>query len=140
VAINQSHTVRERLLARLALFFGMVALLLAGVGLYGVLDYSVLQRRKEIGIRMALGAQAGDVARRVTVEVFSMVLAGALAGLALGMASARYIEALLFQVKPTDPAMLALPSLAILAAALLAALPPVIHAVQTDPLTVLRSE
>ncbi len=139
-AINQSHTVRERLLARLALFFGMVALLLAGVGLYGVLDYSVLQRRKEIGIRMALGAQAGDLARRVTVEVFSMVLAGALAGLALGMASARYIEALLFQVKPTDPAMLALPSLAILAAALLAALPPVIHAVQTDPLTVLRSE
>jgi predicted permease len=138
--INESHTVRERLLARLALFFGVVALLLAGVGLYGVLDYSVLQRRKEIGIRMALGAQAGDVARRVTVEVFSMVLAGALAGLALGMASARYIEALLYQVKPTDPAMLALPSLAILAAALLAALPPVIHAVQTDPLTVLRSE
>jgi len=138
--INESHTVRERLLARLALFFGMVALLLAGVGLYGVLDYSVLQRRKEIGIRMALGAQAGDVARRVTVEVFSMVLAGALAGLALGLASVRYVEALLYQVKPSDPAMLALPSLAILAAALLAALPPVIRAVQTDPLTVLRSE
>ena len=138
--INQSHTVRERLLARLAFFFGVVALLLAGIGLYGVLDYSVLQRRREIGIRMALGAQAGDIAGRVTVAVFSMVLAGALAGLALGMASARYIEALLFQVKPTDPAMLALPSLAILAAALLAALPPVIHAVQTDPLTVLRSE
>ena len=138
--INESHTVRERLLARLALFFGMVALLLAGVGLYGVLDYSVLQRRKEIGIRMALGAQAGDVARRVTVEVFSMVLAGALAGLALGLASVRYVEALLYQVKPSDPAMLALPSLAILAAALLAALPPVIRAVQTDPLMVLRSE
>jgi putative ABC transport system permease protein len=138
--INESHTLRECLLARLALFFGLVALLLAGVGLYGVLDYSVLQRRREIGIRMALGAQAGDVARRVTVEVFSMVLAGALAGLALGMAAVRYIESLLYQVKATDPAMLALPALAIFAAALLAALPPVIHAVQTDPLTVLRSE
>jgi len=100
----------------------------------------VLQRRKEIGIRMALGARAGDVAGRVTVKVFSMVLAGALAGLALGMAAERYVESLLYQVKATDPAMLAVPSLAILAAALLAALPPVIHAVQTDPLTVLRSE
>jgi predicted lysophospholipase L1 biosynthesis ABC-type transport system permease subunit len=95
--------------------------LLAGVGLYGVLDYSVLQRRREIGIRMAIGAQAGDIARLVTVEVFSMVLAGALAGLALGMASVRYIESLLYQVKATDLGLLALPSLAILAAALLAA-------------------
>jgi predicted permease len=138
--INQSHTVRERLLARLALFFGMVALLLAGVGLYGVLDYSVLQRRREIGIRMALGAQAGDIARRVTVDVFSMVLGGALAGLAFGFASVRYIETLLYQVKPTDPRMLALPALTILAAALLAALPPVIHAVRVDPATTLRAE
>ena len=136
--INQSHTVRERLLAMLALFFAVVALLLAGVGLYGVLDYSVLQRRREIGIRMAIGAQAGDIARRVTVDVFSMVLGGALAGLALGMASVRYIETLLYQVKPTDPAMLALPSLTILAAALLAALPPVIRAVRIDPATTLR--
>ena len=93
----------------LALFFAVVALLLAGIGLYGVLDYSVLQRRREIGIRMAIGAQAGDIARRVTVDVFSMVLLGALAGLALGMASVRYIESLLYQVKATDLAMLALP-------------------------------
>ena len=138
--INQSHTVRERLLARLALFFGVVALVLAGVGLYGVLDYSVLQRRREISIRMALGAQAGDIARRVTVAVFSMVLAGALAGLALGFAAARYIQTLLYQVKPTDPRMLALPALTILAAALLAALPPVIRAVRIDPATTLRAE
>jgi predicted lysophospholipase L1 biosynthesis ABC-type transport system permease subunit len=138
--INQSHTVRERLLARLAVFFGVVALVLAGVGLYGVLDYSVVQRRKEIGIRMALGAQAGDVARRVTLEVFSMVLAGALAGLALGFAAARYIEALLYQVKATDPRMLALPALTMIAAVLLAALPPVIHAVRIDPAETLRLE
>lgn len=138
--IDQSHTVRERLLARLALFFGVVALLLAGVGLYGVLDYSVLQRRREIAIRMALGAQAGDIAWRVTADVFAMVLSGALAGLALGFASVRYIETLLYQVKPTDPRMLALPALTILAAALLAALPAVIRAVRIDPAEMLRAE
>ena len=84
-----AQTVRERLLAMLAMFFAVVALLLASIGLYGVLDYSVLQRRREIGIRMAIGAPAADIARRVSAEVFSMVLLGALAGLALGMASAR---------------------------------------------------
>ena len=138
--INQSQTVRERLLAMLALFFAVVALLLAGIGLYGVLDYSVLQRRREIGIRMAIGAPAGNIARLVTVEIFAMVLIGALAGVALGMASARYIEALLYQVKPTDLGMLALPSLTILAAALLAALPAVFHAVRIDPAATLRAE
>ena len=138
--LNRQHTVRERLLAMLALFFAMVALLLAGVGLYGVLDYSVLQRRREIGIRMALGAQAGDIVRRVTEEVFSMVAVGALAGLALGLASMRYIETLLYQVKGGDPGLMALPALAILAAALLAAMPAVIHAVRIDPVAMLRAE
>ncbi len=136
----RAQTIRERLLAMLALFFAAVALLLAGIGLYGVLDYSVLQRRREIGIRMALGAEAGDIARRVTVDIFSMVLAGALAGLALGMASARSIEMLFYQVKATDPGVLAIPALTLLVAALLAALPAVIHAVRIDPVTMLRSE
>ena len=136
----RAQTLRERLLAVLGLFFAGVALLLAGVGLYGVLDYSVLQRRREIGIRMAIGAQAGSIARLVTVEVFGMVLAGALAGVGLGMASVRYIEAILYQVKPADPAMLALPALTILAAALLAAVPAVFHAVRIDPVAMLRSE
>jgi predicted permease len=139
-SIDQSHTVRERLLARLAFFFGVVALLLAGVGLYGVLDYSVLQRRKEIGIRLALGAQAGNVVQGVTVDVFSMVVTGAIAGLVLGFAAARYIQTLLYQVKPTDPRMLALPALTIIAAALLAALPPVIRAVRINPAETLRAE
>jgi predicted permease len=138
--INESHTVRERLLARLALFFAAVALLLAAVGLYGVLNYSVLQRQREIAIRMALGAPAANIARRVTTEVFAMVLGGALGGLALGMAAVRYIESLFYQVKPTDPAMLAIPSLIILGAAVLAALPATIRAVTLDPVTVLRSE
>jgi predicted permease len=140
VEVNQSLTVRERLLATLAMFFAAAALLLAGVGLYGVLDYSVLQRRREIGIRLAIGAQPRDIARRVTAEIFSMVVIGAAAGLALGMASARYLETLLYQVKPTDAGMLALPSATILAAALLAALPAVIRALRIDPVTMLRSE
>jgi len=139
-ALVEQHTVRERLLAMLGVFFAGIALLLAGVGLYGVLDYSVLLRRKEIGIRMAIGAQAGGIARLVAVDVLSMVAAGALGGVALGLASARYIESLFFQVKATDPAMLAIPSVAIVAAALLAALPAVIHAVRIDPVTMLRSE
>ena len=77
-ALNESHTIRERLLAMLALFFSLVALLLAAVGLYGVLDYSVLQRRREIGIRVAVGAKAVDIVRHVTADVFGMVLVGVL--------------------------------------------------------------
>ncbi len=138
--INQSHTVRERLLATLALFFAIVALSLAGVGLYGVLHYSVLQRRREIGIRIAVGAQAGGIARLVTTDVFSMVLLGAAAGVGLGLVSVRLIESLFYQVKATDLQMLALPSLTILAGALLAALPAVIRAVRIDPVTMLRAE
>ena len=130
----------DLLLAMLALFFAIVALLLAGVGLYGVLDYSVVQRRREIGIRLAIGAQPGDIARRVTTEVFGMVVVGATAGLALGLASTRYLEDLLYQVKATDFGILALPSMTILAAALLAALPAVIRAVRIDPVTMLRAE
>ena len=138
--IDQVHTVRERLLAVLALFFALVALLLAGIGLYGVLDYSVLQRRREIGIRMAIGARSGAIARLVTLPVFSMVLLGALAGLALGMASARYIESLFYEVKATDLDALALPSLTILIAAIVAALPAVIRAVRIDPAKMLRMD
>jgi predicted permease len=140
VEINRAQTVRERLLAVLGIFFAGVALLLAGVGLYGVLDYSVLQRRREIGIRMAIGARSGEIARRVTGDVFSMVLLGAACGLGLGMVSARYLAALFYEVKPTDAGVLAVPSLAILAAALIAALPAVIHAVRIDLVQALRAE
>jgi ABC-type antimicrobial peptide transport system permease subunit len=140
VELIEAQTLRERLLAMLALFFAMVALLLAGIGLYGVLNYSVVQRRREIGIRLAIGAPSGVIARLVTLDIFAMVVAGAVAGLALGMATVRYIETLFYQVKATDVRMLALPALAILGAALLASLPPVIQAVRIDPVKTLRSE
>lgn len=140
LGINQSHTVRERLLATLALFFAIVALMLAGIGLYGVMHYSVVQRRREIGIRIAVGAQAGGIARLVTLDVFRMVVMGAVAGLALGMASVKHIEALFYQVKATNLQILALPAIAIVAGALLAALRPVIQAVRIDPASMLRAE
>jgi ABC-type antimicrobial peptide transport system permease subunit len=138
--IDQAQTIRERLLATLAFFFGAVALLLAGVGLYGVLNYSLLQREREFGIRLALGARMSDVARNVTGGIFSAVCVGGVAGLGLGITSARYIESLLYQVKTTDVGVLAFPSLIILATALLAAVPAVIRALRIDPVAMLRAE
>jgi putative ABC transport system permease protein len=135
-----AQTVRERLLAMLGVFFACMALLLAGIGLYGVLNYSVVQRRREIGIRMALGARRGRVARLVTAEVFRMVVAGSVAGWVLGMGSARYIESLLYHVKAAEPGMMTLPPLAILGVAALATLPAVLRALRIQPAEILRSE
>ena len=138
--LNRTDTFRERLLAILASFFAVVALLLAGVGLYGVLDYSVLQRRREIGIRIAIGAPSLDIVRRVTFEGFAMVTLGLLAGTVIAFGTVRYIASLLFQVRLTDFAVLALPSLAIFAASLLAVLPAVVRAARTDPVKMLRAQ
>jgi putative ABC transport system permease protein len=134
------HTIRERVLAVLSTFFAIVALILAGVGLFGVINYGMLQRRREIGIRMALGARAGDVAQKVTAESFMMLLVGGIAGLACGYACSSLIESLLFGVKASDPALLTIPAIVLLATALLAAIPPVIQAIRLDPSTTLRSE
>lgn len=136
----EAQTIRERLLAMLSLFFAAVSLALACVGLYGVLNYSVVQRRREIGIRLALGAKAGDVARRVTTEIFAMLLLGSVTGLVLGIASERYLAKLLFGVRATDWPMLAAPVITILVAAIAAAIPPVIRAVRINPAVTLRSE
>ena len=135
---NQS--IRERLLALLAVFFAAIALLLAAIGLYGVLSYSVLQREREIGIRIAVGARIGSIARLVTTQVFVTVMIGAAAGIALGMASIRYVQTLLFGVKGTDPSMLIGPALILLAAVLLATLPAVVRAARIDPTIMLRAE
>jgi predicted permease len=138
--VVRAQTVRERLLALLAVFFAGVALLLAGIGLYGVLNYSVLQRRREIGIRMAVGARRGNIARLVTVQSFAMIVAGSVAGVAFGLASARYMETLFYQVKATDAGMLALPAGAILLVAIVALLPAIARALHTDPVEILRAE
>jgi ABC-type antimicrobial peptide transport system permease subunit len=134
------HTVRERLLAMLSLFFAVIALLLAGVGLYGVLAYSVVQRRREIGIRLALGARPGHIARGLTAEVYSMLVVGAAVGLGLGIASERYVATMLYHVRTTDFGILVAPLVTVLTAAVAASLPAVIRALRIDPVTMIRAE
>jgi predicted permease len=134
------HTLRERLLALLSSFFATIALVLAGVGLYGMLNYSVTGRQREIGIRMALGARAAHVVRGITSAPVGMVCLGLVLGFAGGVAIGRIVQALLFEVKVTDPAAYAIPALILLVTALLAALPPAIRAVRIDPTQTLRSE
>ncbi|HUH63146.1 MAG TPA: FtsX-like permease family protein, partial [Terracidiphilus sp.] len=136
----RDQTLRERLIAMLAGFFAAVALLLAGIGLYAVLNYSVLQRRREIGIRMAIGSPRAGIVRVVTLDVFLMIAIGGCAGLALGFGAARYVASLFYQVKATDADMIAWPTCAILFAALVAALPAVLRALRTDPAQILRAE
>ena len=132
--------VRERLLATLSLFFALLALLLAAIGLYGVLNYSVIQQRREIGIRMALGARATHVVKRVVTEMLSPVGVGAILGLALALVFGRLVESILFEVKATDASTIATPLLTLAVAAALAAVPPAIRAVRIDPAQTLRSE
>jgi hypothetical protein len=139
-ALIEQHTARERLLSILALFFGAAALSLAGVGLYGVLDYSVVQQQREIAIRVAIGAKSAAIAQGLVLHLFALVLAGSLIGIILGFVSARFIETLLFEVKATDVDVLALPTVTIFAVALLAALPAIARAVRIDPATMLRLE
>ncbi len=139
-ALVLRQMVRERLLASISFFFAIVALLLAGVGLYGVLNYSVTEQRREIGIRMTLSARPGQVVRRVTSSMLGLVCLGLSVGLAGGMACQRFVEALLFGVRATDPGAMAVPLVTLVGAAVLAALPPAIRAVKTDPAQVLHSE
>jgi predicted permease len=136
----RNQTIRERLIAMLAAFFAAVALLLAGIGLYAVLNYSVLQRRREIGIRMAIGSTRAGIVRIVTLDVSLMIALGGCAGVALGFGAARYVESLFYQVKPTDADMIASPACAILLTALVATLPAVLRALRTDPTQILRTE
>jgi predicted permease len=139
-ALVQSQLIRDRLLATLSLFFAAVALLLAAIGLYGVLNYAVVQQHREIGIRMALGARAAAVVRQVATTKLASVVLGAAIGLVAGLTFGRTVHTLLFQVKPTDPLTLAVPILILAAAALLATLPPAIRAVRIDPAQTLRAD
>ena len=140
IEINDAHTVRERLLALLAAFFAAVGLLLAAVGVYGVLRYSVLQRQKEIGVRIALGARAFDITKQLTAEISFMTAIGIGAGLAVGFATVRFIASLLYEVKSTDPSMTITPILVIAGTVVAAAIPAVIRAVRIDPASMLRVE
>jgi putative ABC transport system permease protein len=135
-----AQTVRERLLAMLAFFFAGVALFLAGIGLFGVLQYTVLQRRREIGIRIAIGAQRSGIARLVTSQIAVMIALGAAAGLVAGIFAARSIQTLFYAVKSTDAGTLVIPAAAIFSVAVVAVVPAITRAIHTDPAEILRAE
>ena len=131
---------RSRLAALLMGCFAAVALLLATMGIYGVISYSVGRRTKEIGIRMALGAGRGNVLGLALREGMQPVVAGALAGLAAAAAGSRWIASLLYGVKPTDPLTYVLVTVLFLSIAALANYIPALRAARVDPLTALRHE
>jgi ABC-type antimicrobial peptide transport system permease subunit len=114
--------------------------LLAAVGLYGVLDYSVIQRRREIAIRVAIGAGFGELVRRVSVGTLGIVSGGVLAGFTMGLVLVRHIESLIYQVRLTDFAVVAVPAATILGTAVVAMAPAVMRALRIDPAAMLRVE
>jgi predicted permease len=120
--------------------FALAALLLAVVGIYGVISYSVNRRRNEIAIRMALGARAADVNRMVLGQGMRPVAAGLVIGMAVALALGRLVQALLFQIRPSDPLVLASVVLVLGAAAALACLAPARRATRVDPAISLRYE
>jgi putative ABC transport system permease protein len=139
-AMAERQMIRERLLSALSLFFAALALALAGIGLYGVMNYSVTQQRKEIGIRMALGARSAQIVRRIALGMLGVVSFGALVGLIGGLVAGRFVQTLLFDVKATDVEMVAAPLLLLLGAGVLATLPSAIRATRIDPSETLRGE
>lgn len=139
-AINNRHTIRERLLATLGAYYSGLALLLTGVGLFGMLHYSFRQRRREVGVRLALGGSTLRIAQEIAGGPLKMVLLGVLAGVVLGIMVMRSISSLLFEVRPTDASMLIVPLVMVVGASAIAALPIVLRAVRTDPTLVLRAE
>lgn len=129
--------IQERLFAKLAGFFGLAALLLASVGLYGILSYAVARRTSEIGIRMALGAQRANVLRMVLRETLLFVLAGVAIGIPASFTATRFassvISDLLFGVKATDVSTIVLATIVLMAVAVFAGFLPARRAMRVDP-------
>jgi len=134
-----AHSVARRAFTMMLLATAAaLALILSAVGIYGVISYVVAQRRSEIGIRMALGARTGEVRAMVVRQSLSLAAVGVVIGLAAALAATRVLGTLLFGVSPTDPAVLALATLVLLAIAAMASYAPARRASRVDPVEALR--
>jgi predicted permease len=131
---------QEKLLAKLASFFGSLALLLASIGLYGVMAYSVARRTNEIGIRMALGARPGNILGMVLRESLFVVAGGIAAGIPAALACGRYVSSQLYGLKANDALTITFAALALMAVSLTASYLPARRAALLDPLVALREE
>jgi predicted permease len=130
----------ERLFAALTAGFGVLALALACVGIYGIMAYTVAQRTNEIGIRLALGAQPGQVRRMILRESTGLAFAGIVVGVAAALALARLVKSMLYGIQPNDPIALAAGALILLAVALAASWIPARRASGVQPMDALRHE
>ena len=131
---------QRRFQLALMLAFAACALLVASLGIYGVVSYAVARRRTEIGIRMALGARRSQLLRLVLRQGMAPVVAGLAGGVAIALLLGGAIRGLLFAVQPADPVTIADVSVLLLAVAMLACLVPARRAMRTDPVIALRSE
>jgi len=136
----QDALVTERLMATLSGFFGVLAMLIATIGLYGVMSYMVTRRKVEIGIRMALGADARKVVRMVLGESSVLLLVGVVIGVALAVAASRWAASLLFGLQPWDPMSIALGVAALGIVTLFAAWIPARRASRLAPTVALRAD
>jgi ABC-type antimicrobial peptide transport system permease subunit len=137
--VNQSF-VQERLVASLTSLFGVLALLLAAIGLYGLMAYTVTRRTNEIGIRMALGAQRGNVLGMVLQETFVLVAIGLAIGVPASVVASRLIASDLYGLTPGDPLTIATATLIMISVALFAGFLPARKASRVDPMAALRYE
>jgi predicted permease len=131
---------QERLFARLTSFFGVLATLLACIGIYGIMAFSASQRTHEIGIRMALGASCGEILGLVLRETLALAAIGIVAGTAVAATASRLVSTFLYNLRPTDPLTLGGAAFLMLAAAALAGYLPARRATKVDPLVALRYE
>ena len=131
---------QERLVTRVAGFFGVLTLALACFGLYGLLSYEVAWRTRELGIRMALGAQSRDILRLVVKQVIAIVAIGLAVGIGGALGLTRFMSDMLYNVRPNDPATIAGVAALLAIVALAACYLPARRAIHTDPIIALRHE